>query len=325
LVNNLRYTFQRVKEENKKARARQKEQYDKRAKENRYIVGDKVLLDIVVVKTGDSKKFTSKYKGPFRVIKSYDNMTVDIADNSYIQRVHVNRLNPLYENILWKDEKSPSFESTVVGDPHYKSMGTQLAEKEGGEEKEKEKDVNNSSDSDEWESFTSESESDQTGNPLLKTPCNNKKSNKRVGLTNKNETKLKKKNASSKLIEEREKENIGRKNETKERKEREVQRASQRATNRNLRSRHKSVSSPPPTTSLIFHALSTPTQPFHNTRPQKETREKKRENRKELMKQKENEIKEKKSDYMKDRPTRLRRPPIRYGADVEKPDHSKRQ
>jgi NH3-dependent NAD+ synthetase len=38
LVNNLRYTFQRVKEENIKARARQKEQYDKRAKENRYIV-----------------------------------------------------------------------------------------------------------------------------------------------------------------------------------------------------------------------------------------------------------------------------------------------
>ena len=60
-MNNLRYTFQGVREENKKARARQKEQYDKRAKENLYIVGDKVLLDIVVVKTGDSKKFTSKY------------------------------------------------------------------------------------------------------------------------------------------------------------------------------------------------------------------------------------------------------------------------
>ncbi len=159
LVNNLRYTFQRVKEENKKARARQKEQYDKRAKENRVIIGDKVLLDIVVVKTGESKKFTSKYKGAFRVIKSYDNMTVDIADNSYnIQRVHVNRFKP-FETMLWKDKKSPSFESTVVGEPHYKSMGTQVAEKEGGEEKgkEKEKDVNNSSDSDEWESFTSES------------------------------------------------------------------------------------------------------------------------------------------------------------------------
>jgi hypothetical protein len=33
-----------VKEENKKARARQKEQYDKRAKENRYIVGSATYL-----------------------------------------------------------------------------------------------------------------------------------------------------------------------------------------------------------------------------------------------------------------------------------------
>ena len=120
-----------------------------------------------------------------------------------------------------KIKKSPSFESTVVGDPHYRSMGTQLAEKEGREEKGQEQDINDSSDSDEWESFTSESESDETRNPLLKTPCNNKKSNKRVGLTNRNETKLKKKKATSKCIKERKKENI-RKNETKQRKETEV-------------------------------------------------------------------------------------------------------
>ena len=43
------------------------------------------------------------------------------------------------------------------------------------------------------------------------------------------------------------------------------------------------------------------------------------------MEKKENEMKEKKSDYMKDRPTRIRRPPIRYGADVEKPEHNKSQ
>jgi hypothetical protein len=43
------------------------------------------------------------------------------------------------------------------------------------------------------------------------------------------------------------------------------------------------------------------------------------------MKQKENEMKERKSNYVKDRPIRLRRPPIRYGADVEKPDHNKSQ
>ena len=77
-------------------------------------------------------------------------------------------------------------------------------------------------------------------------------------------------NKLSDRLKDREKENIERRNETKERKVK-------RATNRNLRSRHKSVSSPPPTTSLIFHALSTPTQSFHNTHPQKKTREKKKE------------------------------------------------
>jgi hypothetical protein len=49
LVNRLRYTFQRVREESEKARERQREQYNKRVKENKYVVGDKVLLDIVVV------------------------------------------------------------------------------------------------------------------------------------------------------------------------------------------------------------------------------------------------------------------------------------
>ena len=63
-------------------------------------------------------------------------MTVGIADNSYnIQRVHVNRLKPLFETMLWKDEKSPSFETTVVGDPNYKSMDTQVAEKRAEEKR----------------------------------------------------------------------------------------------------------------------------------------------------------------------------------------------
>ena len=69
-------------EESAKARERQREQYNKRAEEFNYKVGDRVLLDIRVVKTGDSRKFTSKYRGPFRIIKVYSNKTVDIADNS---------------------------------------------------------------------------------------------------------------------------------------------------------------------------------------------------------------------------------------------------
>ena len=43
------------------------------------------------------------------------------------------------------------------------------------------------------------------------------------------------------------------------------------------------------------------------------------------MEQKENEMKEKKTDCMKDRPTRIRRTPIRYGADIKKPEQNKIQ
>ena len=103
-----RYSFERVREESAKAREHQRNQYDVRAKEYNYKVGDKVLLSVKVVDLGDNKKFTSKFRGPFRIIKIFNNCTVDIADNSYKeQRVHVNRLKPLFETMLWKDEPYP--------------------------------------------------------------------------------------------------------------------------------------------------------------------------------------------------------------------------
>jgi hypothetical protein len=72
------------------------------------------------------KKFTSKYKGPYRIIKVYANKTVDIADSSYVpQRVHVNRLKPLFETMLWRQEPCPAFESTFdVGNWYRATMET---------------------------------------------------------------------------------------------------------------------------------------------------------------------------------------------------------
>ncbi len=67
---------------------------------------------------------------------------------------------------------------------------------------------------------SSDSESDEIESPLLKTPCNNTMSNKRVGLSTTNETKSKQKNAASKRIEEREQEDLRKKNGMKERKKR---------------------------------------------------------------------------------------------------------
>ena len=60
----LRFTFQKVREATANARLQQRDQYNKRASEMNYRRGDKVLLDVRVVKDGEYHKWTSKYKGP---------------------------------------------------------------------------------------------------------------------------------------------------------------------------------------------------------------------------------------------------------------------
>jgi hypothetical protein len=78
-------------------------------------VGDRVLLDVKVRTKEENKKFISKYRGPFRVSRVYTNETVDIMNNSFVsKRVHVNRLRPLYDSMIWRDEFCPEFEDATV-------------------------------------------------------------------------------------------------------------------------------------------------------------------------------------------------------------------
>ena len=94
---------------------------------HKYKIGDRVLLDIRVVEKGNNRKFTSKFQGPWRVIRVYSNGTADITDNTYkVKTVHVNRLKPLYETMLWRDEPEPEILSTLEKrDPFHKSRTTQ--------------------------------------------------------------------------------------------------------------------------------------------------------------------------------------------------------
>ena len=71
LVERLSYCFNKVREENEYARKRQKEYYDRKADKTSFKVGDKVLLDIRVVKSGDCRKFTSKFQGPYRITRLF--------------------------------------------------------------------------------------------------------------------------------------------------------------------------------------------------------------------------------------------------------------
>lgn len=104
LTKRLRYSFELVRKENRKAHEQQSEQYNKRAKLHQYRVGDRVLLDVRTVGKDENKKFVSKYKGHYRVVKVYQNGTIDIEDDSHkIQKTHINRLKPLLETMLWTE------------------------------------------------------------------------------------------------------------------------------------------------------------------------------------------------------------------------------
>ena len=110
LMMRMRTAFKLVKDNLEETRKQMKIQYDKRAKVLDYKVGDKVLLDIRVVPIGLNKKLTAKYEGPYRILEIHNDGTVTIKHNSNSTKlVHINRLKPLFETMLWKDEKTIEF------------------------------------------------------------------------------------------------------------------------------------------------------------------------------------------------------------------------
>jgi hypothetical protein len=103
--------FQLVKTNLQASREEQKTQYDARAQKLKYQVGDKVLLDVRAWKRGTSRKLNPRYKGPYRVKKVNTNSTVEIQEclGKQTQLVHVNRIKPLFETMIWKDEPCVPF------------------------------------------------------------------------------------------------------------------------------------------------------------------------------------------------------------------------
>jgi hypothetical protein len=108
--------FQLVKQNLEKAMRQQKKQYDKRAKDFEYQVGDKVLLDVRAVKPGISKKLYPRFRGPYRVTKVHNNRTVEIqaTTGGASKLYHSNRIKPLLESMVWKDDPVPHFEDVRI-------------------------------------------------------------------------------------------------------------------------------------------------------------------------------------------------------------------
>ncbi|KZS05297.1 Uncharacterized protein APZ42_031555 [Daphnia magna] len=77
IMERLHEAFQLVKINLSQAREQQKAQYDKRVKEQKFNVGDKVLLDMRTPLAGISKKLIPRIIGPFRILKVSNNSTVE--------------------------------------------------------------------------------------------------------------------------------------------------------------------------------------------------------------------------------------------------------
>jgi hypothetical protein len=94
------------------ARVQQKTQYDKRAKETKFELGDRVLLDVRVTKTETSKKLNPRYQGPYRISKVNSNSTVEIRsyNGGKTELTNVNRLKALTESMVWRDEECVDFD-----------------------------------------------------------------------------------------------------------------------------------------------------------------------------------------------------------------------
>ena len=89
---------------------RQKDQYNKKATERRFDIGDLVYMTEPVVPKGLSKKFRVRWRGPYRVVDQlgdclYENL---IPGEQKSQRIHVNRLKLLYEKTPWDEGVRPT-------------------------------------------------------------------------------------------------------------------------------------------------------------------------------------------------------------------------
>ena len=135
LIEKLGTAFRIVKDNLRTAREQFKVQYDKRIKEFGFKAGDKVLLDIRVVKNGQGKKFTGKYEGPYRIVKVLSNGVATILGDGTQNNVNVCRLRPLHDTHVWKDEDGESY-SEIPNDrlPRTRNQSTSTSDLLANEE-----------------------------------------------------------------------------------------------------------------------------------------------------------------------------------------------
>lgn len=98
LKERIRATNQIAKEHIREEKIKVKEQYDKRAKQTTFKVGDKVLLHDETVRRGRSKKLDSLWIGPYIITDKISDVNYKIKVGRKIICTHVNRLKAFIEH-----------------------------------------------------------------------------------------------------------------------------------------------------------------------------------------------------------------------------------
>ena len=94
---------------------RQKEQYDKKTNDVKFMVGDMVYLHVPAVRQGGNKKLASRWTGPYTVVDKVSkcNLKIQLIGGFKSMVVHVNRLKPCYGTPLRKRVEKQSQKNVI--------------------------------------------------------------------------------------------------------------------------------------------------------------------------------------------------------------------
>jgi len=107
LKSSLLKACKKVRLNNRKSHQKNKDYYDKKAKERKFEVHDKVYLFCPARKPSRCHKFRSFWQGPFIVVQKLSDSNYKIVDKKGKEFVvHINRLKKSYDQTPWSFENA---------------------------------------------------------------------------------------------------------------------------------------------------------------------------------------------------------------------------
>ena len=106
LKSSLKLAYNLVDKANKKSHLHNKRYCDRRTKQRKFSINDLAYLYNPAFKQGLSKKFSKKFRSPYRVSKKITDLNYEITDSlGKKQIVHINRLKRAYNSEFWTPQQ----------------------------------------------------------------------------------------------------------------------------------------------------------------------------------------------------------------------------